>query len=273
MDQKHDHMVRAFLVSSDYRDKKYFPNPSEFDYELPITLTDIEGISIRDYKFRKETIINNNNNQLQVYGDNGTINYTFVLNTGDYSNDITQLITYLNNTINQSGNILTFGLDATRNYITVTLIGTALVSSYVIIRASPILACLGLSKDGICLYRTTKPAGQDPRLTYYLIGTTSTIPYDVWNTSNMVIRIKDVEAISAPNSVADRATAVLFSCGDTSTTIKQCLDHYIPLLQPQSRLQKLRIKLLNMNGDLYDTLHSEVVFLIRFHCKNPPTLR
>lgn len=269
MKEPGNQVVRAFLVSSDYRDKIAFPNPSQFDYELPITLTDVEGISIRDYKFRKETIINNNNKQVKLYGDNGSINKTIVLTTGDYSNDITQLLTYLNTTFNPEG--IEFSLDTTQNYVTIGFHQNK-ISSFIIIQSNPLLESLGFSENGVCIYRTTKPTGQSDALTYYNTTATTTIPYDVWNTSNMVVRIKDVEAISAPNSVADRAAAVLFSCGDSSTTVKQCLDHYIPLLQPQSRLQKLRIQLLNMNGDLYDTLHSEVVFLIRFYCRSrcPP---
>ena len=264
MGKDKDQVVRAFLVSSDYRDKIAFPNPSQFDYELPITLNDVEGISIRDYKFRKETIINNNNKVLQIYGDNGTINRTFILTNGDYSNDINQLITYLNSILNPEG--LTISLDSTQNYVIISLYQTN-VSSYIIIRPNPLLGSLRFPTNGICIYKTSPPAGENNLLTYYNTTATTQIPYDVWNTNNMVIRIKDVEAISAPNSVADRAAAVLFSCGDSNTTIKQCLDHYIPLLQPQSRLQKLRIQLLNMNGALYDTLHSEVVFLIRFYCR------
>lgn len=262
-----DHRVRAFLVSTEYRDKKAFPNPSQFDYELPRTLTDIEGISIRDYKFRKETIINCNNNKLQIYADNGATNTTVVLVTGDYANDISQVLAYINSVVNAFG--ITFALDASKNYVTVAFTGS-IVSSYIIIRASPLLANLGFAASGICLYKTTKPSGQDSTLAFYQNSGTASVPYDVWNTSNMVIRIKDVEAISAPNPVVDRASAVLFASGDDGTSMKQCLDHYIPLLQPQSRLQTLRIQLLNMNGDLYDTLHNEVVFLIRFHCKAPP---
>lgn len=257
-------IIRAFLVSSDYRDKTAFPNPSQFDYELPITLTNVEGISIRDYKFRKETVINNNNNQIQIYRDNGAVNKTIYLTPDDYSNDITQVIAHLNSNLQPEG--ITFSLDATRNYVNIALYQTT-VTSYIIIRPTPLLYSLGYSANGICIYRTSQPVGQSSTLTYYNTTATTQVPYDVWNTNNMVVRIKDVEAISAPNSVADRAAAVLFSSGDSNTTVKQCLDHYIPLLQPQSRLQKLRIQLLNMNGALYDTLHSEVVFLIRFYCR------
>lgn len=275
-----DQTVRTFLVSTDFRNISKYPSPADFQFDLPVALANVEGVSIRDYKFSKESLINRNNCNMNLYGkhDTTSFNVTAKFTPGDYSQTTSALLSHMNTRID---NVLTaihpakieFSVDSnTTNMIQVTYTG-AVLNDYVVIAANSLLDSLGFSAAGICLYHTTKPVEllNNTNLIFYNIANTNNsalanIPYDLWTTSDMVLRISDVEAILADNSVVNRATAVLFSAGDYTTTSKQCLDHYMPLLQKQSRLQRLHVQLFNMSGQPYDTPNA--TFLIRFYCKD-----
>jgi hypothetical protein len=276
--KKDDYTVRAFLVATDMRDMKAFPNPSEFYYELPVTLANVEGVSIRDYKFRQEMIVNRNNNVMRVAGVKGNVpfNITITLTPGDYGNNISTLLTHINNKLSDAGILyLAWSVNDVSTKVRLTA-STFAPNDYVCFYASRIFDVLGLSlSTNLCLFHTTKPAAFSDSSTIFHNVATTTIyeapnTYDMWTTSDMVVRITNVEAILAPSGAVNRATAVLFSSGDNGTNSKQCLDHFMPLLQPQSRLQRIIVRLVNMNGDLYDTPNA--VFLIRFYCRDSASL-
>lgn len=269
---KDNQVVRSFIVSTDFRDINRYPSPADFVYDLPVTLTNVEGVSIRDYKFRKEAIVNRNNNVITITGKrNGSaVSKTITLNLGDFGNNIDTIITDITNKLAAAPAMtyVTFARDTTLDKISITATLTT-AGDYIII-TSPFLDTLGFNQEGVCLYYGSAPTPTNAKLTYYNVQTTPTVyavaNYDVWNTSDLVVRITDVEALLAPHPVVNRSTAVLFSGGDSNTSSKQCLDHYMPLLQPQSRLQRLAIKLVNMNGAPYDTANA--VFLVRFYCRD-----
>jgi hypothetical protein len=269
---KGEQTVRTFLIHTDFRDITKYPSPAEFQMELPVALANVEGVSIRDYKFSKEYIINRNNSNINIYGRRGatSFNVTAQFTPGNYSHSITDLLNHINSKIDAAltsvhpGKI-EFTVDTLTNMIKATLV-SASAGDYIAIGPSSILDSLGFPEKGICLYHTTQPTGLSKTLTFYNLSTIANVPYDIWNTSDMVLRITDVEAVLADNPVVNRATAVLFSAGDNTTTLKQCLDHYMPLLQTHPRLQRLNIKILNMSGQPYDTPNA--TFLVRFYCKD-----
>ena len=157
-----------------------------------------------------------------------------------------------------------FSIDAPTGKVKVAYTG----SSYVVIKSSSVLRIIGFDNDtSLCLYAAGHAPSPVPNNTAtYLANVVAPNMYDCYNLSEMIIRIKDVEAILSNDAVTDRSTAVLFNNNSNIYTVKQCTDHYIPLLQPQSRLQSLKIQLLNMEGDLYDTVNNEAVFLMEFYC-------
>lgn len=87
------------------------------------------------------------------------------------------------------------------------------------------------------------------------------------NGKDMIIRIHDLETIHSTDAITNRASAILFNT-QLNHVAKQCLDHYMPLIQTQRRLQSLRIKLLTTTGELYDTDNKEVAFLLEVYCCN-----
>lgn len=268
--------VRSFFISSDLRNPKIDPNPSDFHYELPVTLTNVEGVSIRDYKFRKETLVNRGNRNIKIWGrkSNSSFSATVVLAVRDYS-DISALVTNINtgfvSALSSSGITVTFNSsanDATTKLLTVNMTGTS-SGDYIIIDKSSLMESMGFPGSGFCLYNTTIAAGTLPvDMPAFNIATgpvTALGPYDLSNTSDMILRINDIESVLCEHPVINRATAVLFSAADSAnTSSKQCLDHFMPLLQPQGRVQRLRIRLLNLDGELYDTTTAS--FLVRFYC-------
>jgi hypothetical protein len=260
--QSKDHVVHTFLVSTLQRDKTAYPNSSDFVYQLPQTLHNVEGVSIRDYKFKQETIVNENNKTWHIYIDDGRVDGNITLTTGDYSNDITMLLAEINS--NLSVYDIQFVVDENSGNVGLTFIGS-FVQNYVIIYSNSLLRSLGYF-GGIALYQNSPPGGLPGTVRPYPVTAIAENPYDVWNSSNMVLRIQDVEAVSASDSITNRSTAILFSFNDAVSTYQRH-DYYSPLLQPQSRLQSLRIKLLNMYGDYYDTVKYETAFLIRFYCR------
>lgn len=255
--------MRTFLVATSKRDTTRYPHPSDFTYDLPIPLHNVVGVAVRDYKFGNELLVNENNKTLDLIINGVSTSVSIAI--GNYNNNITDLYAALNTAF--AGKNIVFSLDTATNKTKITYSG----SNYIVIKANAILRILGFADGktvGVCLYSSSisAPTVSDP-----VVKAASSIiaaqPYDVYNLSEMVVRITDVETILSNDAVTNRSTAVLFSnTGSASYTVKQCLDHYIPLLQQQSRLQSLRIKLFNLDGDLYDTINNEAVFLLEFYC-------
>lgn len=256
-------VLRTFLVATSKRDKVRYPNPSDFTYDLPIPLHNVVGIAIRDFKFGDEQLVNENNKVLSL--SEGGSSASVVLSTGNYNNNITDLFSELNSKM--STYKTSFSIDASTGRAKISYTG----NSYIIIQANTLLRFLGFpdGKDvGVCIY---KPGHNPTNLTYSVVRSASSIvapqSYNMYHLSEMVVRITDVETIMSNDAVTNRSSAVLFSSNSPSYTAKQCLDHFIPLLQKQSRLQSLKIKLLNMEGDLYDTINNEAVLLLEFYCQ------
>lgn len=257
-----DLVMRTILVATSKRDKTKYPHPSDFTYELPITLNNVVGMAIRDYKFVNEALINENNKSLTINIDNGAVDGDITLDTGNYDNNISTLLSAINSKI--AAYDIQFTLDQNVNRVTLAFTGS-FVTSDVILSPSPILRILGYD-GGVAMYRTTAPS-LPSGVKSYLTTATAENKYDTWNLSELVLRITDVETILSNDAVTNRCTAVLFNTGSANFSTKQCLDHYIPLLQQQHRIQALRIKLLNMDGDLYDTINHDACFLIEFYCR------
>ncbi len=219
-------------------------------------------MAIRDYKFVNETLINENNKSMIIDIDDGAVNGNITLSVGNYDNDISTLLTAINTKIAPYD--IQFTLDQNVNRVTLAFTGS-FVTDNVMILPSAVLRILGF-ENGVCLYRNTEPS-LPSGVKGYQTTATAEYKYDTWNLSELILRITDVETVLSNDAVTNRCTAVLFNTGSSNFSSKQCLDHYIPLLQQQHRLQYLRIKLLNMDGDLYDTINHDACFLIEFYCK------
>lgn len=257
-------IVRTFVVATERRDKTLYPHPSDFTYQLPVTLTNVVGVAIRDFKFANETLINQNNKTISIYGDGGSIDGTIVLTTGDYNNDITTLLSHINTLL--SPYKVQFSINNTTQKVQLTFSNSG-GPDYLYIEYCPLLRILGY-ENGIIIYRTTAPSLSLTNATLYQTTAEATKAYDIYNNkSEMVVRITDVEALLSNDSVTNRCTAILFNTTDVERkTIHQCQDKFIPLLQTQHRLQALRIKLLNMDGDLFDTINHEAIIVVEFYC-------
>lgn len=257
-------MIRSFVISTDNRDKTQFPNSSDFTYTLPVTLNNVVGVAVRGFKFNNETVVNQNNSTITLYGDNGAIDGTVKVSTGDHNNDINSLLAAINTVIAPYD--IQFSLDITSKLVKLTFTGSA-VSSYISIQYNGILKLLGYDTS-ILLYRSSPPT-QSPIINATMYQTTATASnvYTVYNSKSvMVLRITDLEALLSNDTTTNRATAILFNTQDSSgSSIQQCFSG-MPLLQPQSRLQALRIKLLNMDGDLFDTVNNEAIIVLDLYC-------
>jgi hypothetical protein len=255
--------VKTFYISSKLRDTSKYPSGSDFTYSLPVTLTNVVGIAIRDYKFSPETLINNNNRQLRVYIDDGSTDVTVQLATGNYNNTVSDVLTALNTLLLPYQ--VAFTLNVVTNRVEFAFTNT-FVTDYIYLAPCGLLKILGFP-SGILLYRTTIPVNYPSGVSLFLTTAVAPNVYDVHMLSDMVVRIADLETISSPDAVTNRATAVLFNSQPNYVT-KQCLDHYIPLMQTQSRVQSLRIKLMNVEGDPYDTVYNDAAFLLEVFCCN-----
>ncbi len=257
-------IVRSFVIATERRDKNLYPSGSDFTYQLPVTLTNVVGVAVRDYKFGNETLVNQNNKLLRIYGDAGAIDGTIELTPGNYSNSITLLLAHINTLFVPYG--VQFSINNITSKVQLTFTGPA-VTDYIAIEFGPVLRILGF-EGGIAIYRTTSPTGIPFNAQTFLTTANASNSYDAYNNaSELVVRIIDVEALLSNDSVTNRCTAILFNNTDsTGKTVHQCQEKFTPLLQTQARLQALRIKLLNMDGDLYDTVNNEVILIIEFYC-------
>lgn len=259
--------IRTFVVATSKRDKTRYPNPSNFVYDLPIQLTGVFGVAIRDYQFGAETLINENNRRISVFGDfgEGVVSETLTIANGNYNNSVTDLIGAVDAAFAEWNLHVT--LDATSNRVRLAFKNNGSSTPlYIAIPWCPVLRILGF-ETGICIYRDTDPGvlTVGGGIARYAVSVLATQPYDTWNLSEMVVRIEELEALLSNDMVTNRCTAILFNSA-SGCTLKQSQDRYIPLLQKQNRLQRLHIRLLNMDGDLYDTVNNEAVFILEIYC-------
>lgn len=257
-------IVRTVVVATERRDKQLYPHPSDFTYQLPVTLTNVVGVAVRDFKFGNEMLVNQNNKTITIYGDAGAIDGVLELTPGEYNNDINALISHVNSVFAPYN--VQFSINTTTQKVQFTFTGAA-VSDYIYVQYSPILRILGFT-TGILIYRTTPPTLSLTNVAMTQTTANASMAFDAYNNkSEMVVRITDVEALLSNDSVTNRCTAILFNTTDLNgTTIRQCQDRFTPLLQTQARLQALRIKLLNMDGDLFDTINNETILVLEFYC-------
>lgn len=255
-------VVRTFYVSTALRDKARFPHPSRFDYNLPATLNNVVGVCIRNYKFPKELLVNENNKFLYFVINGGELEGVVQVSKGDY--DIEGILTELNAKFEIYGVELTFESQGDRVVIT---FADEFITQYIVFKSSSLLVSLGFDGD-ICLCREGVPPPNISSSTTTVFTTTAVAHrlYDVTTISDLVVRIDNVETIMSNDTITHRATMVLFSSEDPYYTLNQCAAQCIPLLQMQSRLQNLKLTLLNTKGELYDTITNDASFLIDFYC-------
>lgn len=256
-------IIRNVYVSTRQRNIVKFPSASDFTIDLPIVLKNIYGVVIRSFKYTPEPLIHNGNRTFTFVANSGTVTGTLSLNKGDYSQDITTLLTEVNSYINAYD--MQFSIDATTQRVQLSFAGP-FVTNYFAIPYCPLLQLFGYT-TGICLYRTGQAPVSLPSATAGF-DTIALAPNGsrVINDTDMVIRITDVEAIFSQDSVTNRATAILMSSRSPLSVTEILPNDFYHLMQVQSRLQQLRVRILNSNGDLYDLQDEDASFLIQFYC-------
>jgi hypothetical protein len=257
---------RNIFFSTKQRDKTLFPSSSRFDVELPSALKNVHSIKIRNYKYIPETFISSNNYAIPyTVVSGGTTTDTYYLTKGDYTNGISSLLTAINNLFTAYD--VEFTIDTNTQLIKFDFTA-ATVTGYILIPSCGVLKILGFT-NGICLYRTGQAPSPIPDgYTGYseTNGALASEDYIEARETNLVVRITDLEAIVSFDAICDRSTAILLSSRCPLYTIEKGPDKPYPLLQIQSRIQKLRITLLNMDGEPYDFGGNEASFMFEFHC-------
>lgn len=250
-------VVRSLYISTEARDKSKYPHPSQFTFELPVTLKNIIGVHVQHYKYPKETLVNENNRRIQV--KTPSLTGTIVLNKGDF--DLIPLLNDINTKLSLYG--VEFSLDNLAGRVVLTF--TDEFAEYVILEKSYLLKVLGF-ENNICLCRNNvSPPPSYKGIVYYTTAVAEN-DYDVKTISDMVLRITDLEVIMSNDAITNRATMILYSNMDPNfVTFPSNQQKPMMLLQKQHRLQALRITLLNTQGELYD-IGNEATFLIDIYC-------
>lgn len=257
--------VKSFFVSTFARDRTRYPNSSSFAFELPYTIKNVVGFGVRNYKFRKEMFVNSKNNTI-TYAIDGGSSATVTLAKGDYAT-IGDFLTELNTKMASTGIQFVLGNDGhvTVQYISLVPNPGNAVQQYIILYACAALEAIGFSQ-GVVLNRpgsTFTPSGGD--FDTFTSSGTAALPYIIQPSSDMVLRITDIETIISNDANTNRASMILYSDQDVYT-MNPNMDAFVPLLQTQHRLQTLRIQLLNMKGELYDTENYDASFILQFYC-------
>lgn len=255
--------VRNIYVSTRQRDIVKYPSASDFTIELPITLKNVHGVVIRNFKYTPEPLVHNNNRTFTFVANSGTVSGSLSLTKGDYGQDITTLLAEINSYLNAYD--VQFSIDTTTQKVQLSFAGS-FVTNYFAIPYCPLLQLLGY-RTGVCLYRTGLAPATLPNTTIgYDTVAVATNNYRTVNDTDMIIRITDVEAIFSQDATANRATAILMSSRSPLNVTEVLPNDYYQLMQVQHRLQQLRIKILNSSGTSYDLQDEDASFLIQFYC-------
>jgi len=237
-------LISSVFLSVNHRDKSLFPSASDFTVDLPNVINKVNGVAIRHFRYTPETLINNNNKDLVFFIDNGAEN-KISITKGDYNQDIDELL----NEINAKITGFSFAVNSD-NLIVVS------TNSTLTIQSSNLVTLLGFSGD-ITISGTADAAAT----------ATATSAFRLINNTDLILRITDIEAILSVNSAYNRATAILLSSRSPKSVVEQVQYTYTPLLQIQHRVQRLRVKILNSDGDPYDLADEDASFSIDFYCK------
>lgn len=257
--------VKSFFVSTSARDVSKYPSPAMFAFDLPYTIKNVVGFGVRNYKFCKETVINNKNNSITYVIDGGAAT-TVSLTKGDY-NTVDAFITEVNTRMASTGISFALGGNGlvTIQYVSLVPSPANAVQQYIAISACTALEALGFPQ-GVILKRPGSTL--TPITGNYETFTSSgsaTRPYIVQPSSDLVLRITDIETIISTDANTNRASMILYSDQD-AYTMNPNIDAFVPLLQTQHRLQTLRIRLQNMKGELYDITNHDASFILQFYC-------
>jgi len=255
-------ITKNIYFSTNQRDTSRYPSASDFVLDSPVPLTQVHGICIKHYKYTPEALVNNNSRTLDIIATSSTGQSTTTINIkkGDYENCITHLLSEINSYIKVLN--VQFAVDPTSGKVTLSFAGDY-VTDYIAFSPSRLLRILGFSK-GVAIYRTSPPSLSNHDV--YQNVATANGPYHMINDTSLVLRITDIETVHSIDQTCNRATAIMMSSRSKYNMVEQHYSTYFPLIQVQYRVQTLRIKLLNIYGDLYDLDDDDASFSIEFHC-------
>lgn len=257
-------MIRSMYITTAHRDKARFPSASHFTLDIPLVVKNVHAVAVRNYKFTPERVVSANNRELRLSVD-GAAAVTVRIPVGDYDRSQATLLAALNTAL--QAHDVQVAIDAASERVQLSISGPGVVG-YFSIAPCDMLQLLGYTR-GVCVYRAgAAPASLPAGTLGYEAVAQASAPFYVARNSDLVVRITDIEAVLACDSVANRATAVLVApsgaqnSGDTTATLPGAL----PLLQVQHRIQQLRVQLLNVQGQPYDLGGDDASFLLEFHC-------
>lgn len=254
-------LIRTIFLSVSHRDAQIYPSSSDFAVDLPTTINHVQGVAVRNFKYTPEPLINANNNVFSFVVDGSTTG-TLRLSKGDYNQSITELLAEINNLLNAYD--VHFMVNPDTQKIDFTFAGSY-ATTYFAIPSCKLLKVLGFA-NGICLHRSGATFSAPAGTVQYENSAAATSTFKIVNDTDMIIRITDIEAMQSVNSVCNRATAILLSSRSPQSVVEQVQYMYSPLLQSQQRVQRLRVKILNTDGDLYDLNDEDASFTIDFYC-------
>lgn len=259
-------IVRNMFVSTRHRDVAKYPNAADFTVEIPLMVKNVQAVVVRNFKYTPEKVINNNNHTFAFSANTGATTGELTVENGDYNNSINDILYALNSVL--AAYDVQFSLNVATQKVQFTFAGSY-VTDYFAIPACKVLTLLGFP-SGICLYRTGSAPSPVPVGTIgYDTIAVATAPYRVYNDTDLILRITDVETILSSHIASNRATAVIMSSRVPNNVVENTPFGPYPLLQVQHRIQQLRMKIVNSDGDLYDLGDDDASFLIEFHCECP----
>ena len=254
-------LIRTVFLSVGHRDVQAYPSSSDFAIDLPATINKVHGVAVRNFKYTPEPLINSNNNVF-TFDVDGSTTGTLRLSKGDYGQSIADLLAEINNLLNAYD--VHFMVNPDTQKVDFTFSGSY-VTSYFAIPSCKLLKLLGFS-SGICLYKTGASFSAPAGTVQYENAAAASAAFKIINDTDMILRIVDIEAMLSVDSVCNRATAILLSSRSPESVVEQVQYMYSPLLQVQHRVQRLRVKILNSSGDLYDLNGEDASFAIDFYC-------
>lgn len=252
-------ITKNVFVSTSHRDAVAYPDPANFSIFLPSPIKGVYGVRVRKFKFVPAPLINKNTNTLAFTIDSAS-NGSATLDKGDYT--VTTLLSAVNTVMDAHG--VHFSINPTTNLAT-CVFSSGSIGSHIYIPGCRLLDILGFP-TGLWLYRPGHaPTTPLPNNTVaYENVATAVQQACVAPMSDMILKITDLEAITASDAVTNRATAIL--CASSHGSVYENVDMLMyPLLQVQHRLQQLKVSIFDVNGDPYD-IEGDASFMLEFHC-------
>ena len=251
---------KLLIIDSSARNISHFPSPNKYDVTLTDDYEDVAEITLRSASIPFSQQLINSNNQTFVLTMLAT-DYTINISNGTYTNS--SFPTALKSALDgaQTGKTFTVAIDAISGVLSISTNDSTDFSFTII--SSSLAHVLGVLKN--TAYSSTTGSFTGPYRTSFS------------GVNKLFVHMEHPsgDSLRSPSLGADRAFAMIEKgASDKATYVGYDLPFYKKIFNPPlARFNKISLKFIDIDNNLYDFQNQDHTLVISMHCVNPKKYR